>query len=109
MFSKTLQSTLLLAIVVAANPVPTLDSHVKLSLSRHLNVTGVLNILKHDQARARHLVAKATGQLDLQSAATSVPITNDAVIYAAAVAVGNPATTCTFNDPQTSAVLNHSR
>ncbi|KAF8330509.1 aspartic peptidase domain-containing protein [Amanita rubescens] len=93
MFSKTLLSTLLLAIVVAANPVPTLESHVKLSLSRHLNVTGVLNILKHDQARARHLVAKATGQLDLQSTATSEPITNDAVIYAAAVGVGNPTTT----------------
>ena len=109
MFSATLLSTLLLAIVVAANPVPTLESHVKLSLSRHLNVTGVLNILKHDQARARHLVDRATGQLDLQSAATGMPITNNAVTYTAAVGVGNPTTTCTFSDLKTLATLNHSR
>lgn len=104
MFFKTLLSTLLLAIAVVANPVSTLESYVKLSISRHLNTTGV-NILKHDQTRVRHLVAGATGQLDLRSAVAGEPVNNSAAIYTASVGVGSPATTCTLSDLPTSSVI----
>jgi hypothetical protein len=107
MFSKTLLSTLLLSIAVAANLVPTLEPYVKLSLSRYLNSTGVFNILKHDQARARHLVARATGKHHLQSAVVGEPVSNDAGAgaYMASVRVGSPATTCTLSDLPTLSVL----
>ena len=105
MFSKTLLSSLLLAIAVAANPVPALEPYVKLPLSRHVNTTGVVNVLKHDQARARHLVARATGQLDFRFAVVGEPVSNDAAVYPASVGVGSPATTCTLSDLPTLSVL----
>lgn len=107
MFSKTLLSSLLLAIAVAANPVPSLEPYVKLSLSRYLNTTGVFNVLKHDQARARHLVARGTAQYHPRSAVVSEPISNDpgAGAYMASVGVGSPATICTLSDLPTSSIL----
>ncbi|KAF8330517.1 aspartic peptidase A1 [Amanita rubescens] len=81
MFPKALLSTLLLALVVAANPVPSL---VKLPLTRRFNSdnAAAFNIVKRDQARARSLVTRA-----------SVPVTNNAVHYIAAVEIGSPPTT----------------
>jgi cathepsin E len=84
MFPKALLSTLLLALVVAANPVPSL---IKLPLTRRLNSNNAtaLNIVKRDQARARSLVTRAV---------INSPITNIAVHYTADVGIGSPPTTC---------------
>ena len=84
MFPKALLNTFLLALLVAANPVPTL---VKLPLTRRLNNATALNILKHDQARARSLLTRDV---------ISQPLTNNAVHYTADVGIGSPATTCMF-------------
>src|SRR6266550_3581534 len=84
MFPKALLNTFLLALLVAANPVPTL---VKLPLTRRLNSNNAtaLNILKRDQARARSLVTR-----DVYNQA----LTDNAVHYTADVGIGTPPTTC---------------
>ncbi|KAF8330516.1 acid protease [Amanita rubescens] len=78
MFPKTLLSTLLLALVVAANPVPSL---VKLPLTRRLNSdnAAALNILKRDQARARSLVTRSV---------YNEALTNNVMNYTASVEIG---------------------
>ncbi|KIL59258.1 hypothetical protein M378DRAFT_14958 [Amanita muscaria Koide BX008] len=90
MFSKTLLSTLLLALAVAANPVATRGPYTKLQLSRQLNTTGVYNVLQHDQARAAHLVAKASGKQT--RAVYNEPITNVVFYYIATIGIGTPPT-----------------
>ncbi|KIL59248.1 hypothetical protein M378DRAFT_14952 [Amanita muscaria Koide BX008] len=91
MFSKTLLSTLLLALAVAANPIVTpREPYAKLQLSRQLNTTGVYNVLQHDQARAAHLAAKASAKQT--RAIYNEPVTNEVVTYMANVGVGTPPT-----------------
>ncbi|KAM6493211.1 aspartic peptidase A1 [Amanita muscaria] len=90
MFSKTLLSTLLLALAVAANPIVSREPYAKLQLSRQLNTTGVYNVLQHDQARAAHLAAKASAKKT--RAVYNEPVTNEVVTYMANVGVGTPPT-----------------
>ncbi|KIL59256.1 hypothetical protein M378DRAFT_27097 [Amanita muscaria Koide BX008] len=90
MFSKTLLSTLFLALAVAANLVAPREPHTKLQLSRHLNTTGVYNVLQHDQARAAHLVAKASAKQT--RAIYNNPVTNEVVAYICNIGIGTPPT-----------------
>jgi hypothetical protein len=96
MFPTTLLTTLLLALSVAANPVLVNRSPVTLPLSRRVNLTSVHNLLRHDQARAKALkaraAAKATGLHTL--AVINEPVDNQAVTYIASVGIGSPPTTC---------------
>ena len=46
--------TLTLALVVAANPLNARRSPVTLPMARHVNMTGTINLLERDQARARN-------------------------------------------------------
>lgn len=96
MFSKTLLSTLLLALVVVANPVPAQEHRVTLPLSKHINTTAIRDVLKHDQARARHLKGR-TAQKFHPLSLGSEPVTNTAVTYIASVGVGSPPTTCKWS------------
>ncbi|KAI0730931.1 acid protease [Earliella scabrosa] len=83
---------------VSATPVVQVnDNLVRLPVARQLNFTGANTILASDQARARHLRARADGQLDgatlpTVNALTSIPATNQAVTYTTTVSVGFPAT-----------------
>ena len=89
MFSKAFKSIVVLALAVAANGAAIQKAPVKLSLSRHFNLTGTKNILEHDQARARQLKARGS---NLESLSVNEPVTNQAVIYTASVGIGSPAT-----------------
>ena len=98
MFPTTLLTTLLFTLSVAANPVLVNRSPVTLPLSRRVNLTSIHNLVRHDQARAKALRARATAK------ATGLPLHSDAVIneqvenrgvsYIASVGVGSPPTTC---------------
>ena len=68
------------------------------SISRRINVTGV-NILEHDQLRAKALRAKgearASGNpLSERASVISSQAENQAVSYVASIGVGSPATQC---------------
>lgn len=93
MFSKTLLSTLLLALTVSANPVLVNQPPVTLGLTRKLNLTSAHNLLRHDQARAKQL--QSIGQVSAD-AVVNESVDNQAVTYFASVAVGSPATTCKY-------------
>ncbi|KAG6842466.1 hypothetical protein C0991_007596 [Blastosporella zonata] len=100
--AASLLITLVLALVVSANPIVVNDSPVKLPLARRLNTTSVHNLIRHDLARAKYLRARgqavAQGQtLDAADAAAAAVINesvdNQVVTYIASVGVGSPATT----------------
>ena len=86
MFSKALLNTLLLALVLAANPAFALT---RLPVTKSHNIVNAADVLQHDQARARHF---ATGH----SPVTDQPIANYAVRYTAKVEIGTPPELCTF-------------
>lgn len=94
MFPTTLLTTLVLALAVAANPILINRSPISLPLSRRLNLTSIVNLLKHDQARAKALKAARTGGVFQSAAVVSESIENQAVAYVASVGVGSPATSC---------------
>ena len=81
MVFKALLNTLLLALVLAANPAFAL---FKTPFTKRY--ASAPDILKHDQVRARHLAG----------AVINSPAENRAVTYIASVGVGSPATDCTF-------------
>ncbi|KAI6112377.1 aspartic peptidase domain-containing protein [Pisolithus thermaeus] len=92
----SLLTTVLLAISITASPVEIRSSPISLPLARTLNTAGgAINLVQHDQARATALRtpgdATDAGQLDRRRG--SIPVTNIAVSYIAAVGVGSPATT----------------
>ncbi|KAI6020112.1 hypothetical protein PISMIDRAFT_29263 [Pisolithus microcarpus 441] len=92
----SLLTIVLLAVSIAASPVEIRSSPISLPLARSLNTQGgTINLLQHDQARATALRARGdaitAGQLDRRQ--SSIPVTNIAYSYIAAVGVGNPATT----------------
>jgi cathepsin E len=97
MVFATLLTTVLLALAVAADPIIVKRSLVKLPISRRINVTSV-NILQHDQLRAKALRAKGeariAGTLHSDRAVISSQAVNIAVTYIASVGVGSPATQC---------------
>jgi hypothetical protein len=74
------------------------DSLIHLPLSRRIDLGG-RNLLEHDQARARaHLarVGAKNGRNAGRATIVNQPITNVATGYLADVAIGSPATTCSF-------------
>ncbi|KZT18689.1 aspartic peptidase A1 [Neolentinus lepideus HHB14362 ss-1] len=88
--------TLLLALSVSATPLTVArDAHtlVSLPIAKRVNVTGVAQIVKADQARAKQLKARALGQGHQGKRAGSEPVENQGVTYVAPVAIGSPATT----------------
>ena len=86
MFPTALLTTLLFALSIAANPVLVNRSPVTLPISRQVNLTSVLNLLLHDQVRAKALKGHIVNE----------PIQNQAVSYVASVGVGSPPTTCKY-------------
>jgi cathepsin E len=97
MVFTTLLTTVLLALAVAADPIIVKRSLVTLPISRRINITSV-NILEHDQLRAKTLRAKgeamAAGTLHSDRAVISSQAKNEAVSYVASIGVGSPATQC---------------
>ncbi|KIM47467.1 hypothetical protein M413DRAFT_439126 [Hebeloma cylindrosporum] len=91
MFPTTLLTTLLLALSVAANPVLVNRSPVTLPISRRLNLTSIHNLVRHDQARAKALraraAAKTTGLTFHTDAVINEQVDNQAVTYIASVGV----------------------
>jgi hypothetical protein len=88
-----------LCLVVSTTPVVIRNSPIRLPLTRRLNVTSISNLLKHDQARARTLRARAVvGHTSIVSAPIvgNEPVNNQAVTYVAAIGIGTPPTTCQY-------------
>lgn len=92
MFTTSLLTVFLLCSVASTTPVVIRDSPIKLPLTRRLNVTSINNLLKHDQARAAALRARALGAL--APIVGNEPVNNQAVTYVGAIGVGTPPTTC---------------
>ena len=86
MFPEALLNTLLVALVLAANPASTAFN---MPLTRHINTVNGRDVLERDQARASYL---ATGR----SKSYSEAISNQATHYTAQVGVGTPPTNCTL-------------
>ena len=74
---------LTLALTVAASPVIVDEAPVTLKFAKHINTTGTLNLLKHDQARAKFLKNRSNSKFT--ELASSIPVTNEAVSYIASV------------------------
>ncbi|THH21222.1 hypothetical protein EW146_g287 [Bondarzewia mesenterica] len=95
--TAALTSLLVLALTVAAKPVVIRDSLISLPFAKTINVTSIPLLLKHDQARAKALRARAEAKISGVSlssdAVVSISVENQAVTYAASVGVGSPATT----------------
>ncbi|KAG9314123.1 aspartic peptidase domain-containing protein [Chiua virens] len=94
--AASLLTTLLLALSIAATPVEVRSPQVTLPFAKRVNTSGgAINLVQHDQARATAIkergAAIQSGKLDRRTA--SIPVTNEAVSYIAAVGVGSPATT----------------
>jgi cathepsin E len=92
MVFATLLTTVLLALAasVAANPIIVKKSLVTLPISRRINLNGI-NILEHDQLRAKALKAKGVAGT-ARRAVISSQAENEAVSYIASIGVGSPAT-----------------
>ena len=97
MVFATLLTTVLLALAVAAEPILVKKSLVTLPISRRINLNN-LNILEHDQLRAKALRAKgearAAGTVSNRASVISSQAENQAVSYVASIGVGSPATQC---------------
>ncbi|KIP05512.1 hypothetical protein PHLGIDRAFT_74133 [Phlebiopsis gigantea 11061_1 CR5-6] len=91
MFSK-LFIPVYLALLIAASPVVVRNSPVNVQLARRFNVTGGKNVLAADQARAKFLKSGAKSARKAASGTSSIPATNGAVTYTAAIEVGSPPT-----------------
>jgi len=95
MVFATLLTTVVLALAVAAEPILVKKSHVTLPISRRINL-GNLNLLEHDQLRAKALrtkgEARAAGTPLSERAVISSQAENQAVSYVASIGVGSPAT-----------------
>ncbi|KAG1783587.1 aspartic peptidase domain-containing protein [Suillus placidus] len=90
--AASLLTILLLALSIAASPVEIRDSPITLPIARRLNTSGgTINLLQHDQCRAAALKTASGNALGRRTG--SIPVTNNAVTYIAAVGVGSPATT----------------
>ena len=84
----TARLTAFLALVVAAaaSPIVTIDEPVvKLPLSKHFNGT---NLVANDRARVQHLISRGKSSNSALASVGSAPVTNQAVIYTAALEVG---------------------
>ena len=95
--TASLTSFLFLAVSVAANPIVIRDAPVSLPFARQLNITGALDVVQKDQARAKNLLSTSSAtQSGIMSAgaAVSVGVINVGVVYQASVGVGSPPTDC---------------
>lgn len=93
--AASLLSTLLLAVLVAGNPVVVRDNLVRLPIAKRVNATNARDVLRIDQARAAALRARGNAKAGKFVAdAGSISVTNQAVDYVATVGVGSPATDC---------------
>ncbi|KAH9486087.1 Polyporopepsin [Psilocybe cubensis] len=88
--------TILVAELVTGNPILINRSLINLPISRRANITGGLDLLKHDRARARYMKAKTIARVYGNSFHTldviGEPVENDEVEYIATVGVGSPPT-----------------
>ena len=95
--TASLTTFLLLVVSAVANPIVVRNAPVTLPFARHLNITGAHDLVKKDQARAKHILsignAKQSGTLS-PDAVVSVGITNVGVVYEISVGIGSPPTTC---------------
>ena len=93
----TLLTTVLIALAVAADPIPVKRSLVTLPISRRIQLKN-LNLLEHDQLHAKALRAKgearASGTPLSDRAVISSQAENQAVSYVASIGVGSPPTQC---------------
>ena len=94
MFPTTLLITLLFTLSVAGSPVLVNSSPVTLPFSRLVNLTSIHDLVRHDQARAKALIARAVAKVLGGPGHHNEPIENQAVTYVASVGVGSPPTTC---------------
>ncbi|EKM61625.1 uncharacterized protein PHACADRAFT_204793 [Phanerochaete carnosa HHB-10118-sp] len=93
--SQSFVVLVVLALAISATAVVRHTPTITLPITKHFNTTGTLNLLVQDQARAKWLKSRAKGE-HLAQREESLPITNVAVSYTAAISVGNPATTYTL-------------
>jgi cathepsin E len=102
MFAASLLASALLCSVVSTTPVVVNNAPITLSLSRRLNLTGTGNLLLHDQARAKSLLARVGAGTDSNKISLPnleiEPLDNQVVTYIAAIGVGTPPTTCQYFD-----------
>ena len=91
MVAATSLTTLLLVLVVTANPITREESFVRLPITRRVKPGTVNNIVQQDQLRAMTLKGKAEAIL---GDVISSQVKNQAVSYIASVGVGSPATQC---------------
>ncbi|KAI0708416.1 acid protease [Earliella scabrosa] len=92
---STLLALAAAAVVVVAKPVVIRDTPVTLPLARRFNITGVPNILKQDQARAKVLKARSQGagrEGIKQASMINVDAANQETIYTVSVGAGTPPT-----------------
>jgi cathepsin E len=90
-------ASLLLTVSVAANHIVVRDAPVSLSLTRRLNITNSLDLIRRDRARMKHLVALGKAEksgASTQETTASITVTNGAIDYVASVGVGSPPTYC---------------
>lgn len=94
--SQSFVALLTLALTVAATPVVVRDTPVTLPFAKHINATGVANILQRDQARAKFLKARGHAS-PFNEDASSFPVTNTAVSYVASVSTQRPVCNCAYD------------
>ncbi|VDB86599.1 unnamed protein product [Peniophora sp. CBMAI 1063] len=88
-----LTSFIAFALAVCASPIVTIQNNgISVPLTKRVNITSGHDLLAKDRARVGRLRSGGSAS-KLQSRAGSVPVTNEAVIYTAAVDVGSPPTT----------------
>ncbi|KAG1783686.1 aspartic peptidase domain-containing protein [Suillus placidus] len=93
--AASLLTILLLALSIAGSRFEVGNSPITLPIARRLNTSGgTINLLQHDKARAAALKDHSISTHDRR--AGSIPATNDAIGYTAAIGVGSPATTYTL-------------
>jgi len=96
MFPASLLSTLLLALVVSANPIVQVRlGLVTLPIARSFNFTNVRSLYEHDLARAQNFKTRS-GSDKVKRAVFSIPATNEVVGYYVTVCCGSPPTCCTL-------------
>jgi hypothetical protein len=95
----SLTLSLLFAVGIAANSVVIRQGPVSLPLARHINATGLNDLVQKDRARAKNLIAhgqaKAAGAHGPGTVVgVGVGVTNAGIMYEARVGVGKPITYC---------------
>lgn len=95
MRTAALASFLSLALVVCADPIRIRDTTITLPIAKRINGTGIANLAKHDQQRAKALFERGSGKTVIRQAAVvgSQPATNQVVDYVVDVSLVEVSTT----------------